>query len=104
MMGDTRGSIEASIKSIWVLVVSQHGTIEEAHGAKVCPLISPEAHDFVFPKKRPSAFFCTPLELYLRDRLIDTPIIAGGSVAQQRAQPFLTEPLTVSGLYLQKMH
>lgn len=55
--------------------------IEGTHGAEICPLIKPQEADFVFPKKRPSAFFGTPLQEYLQAKDIDTLVVVGGSTS-----------------------
>ena len=44
-------------------------------------MLAPCSGDHVFMKKKPSAFFGTPLISYLNDRGIDTLIITGGSTS-----------------------
>lgn len=55
--------------------------IEGTHGAELSPLLKPEERDFVFQKKRPSAFFGTPLHEYLQKNGVDTVVITGGSTS-----------------------
>ena len=55
--------------------------IEGTHGAEISPEIPPAPQDYVMMKKRPSAFFGTPLEAYLRDKGVDTTIVVGGSTS-----------------------
>jgi Amidases related to nicotinamidase len=55
--------------------------IEGTHGAQIAPSIKPEPQDFVFMKKRPSAFFGSPLSTYLIGQSVDTLIVTGGSTS-----------------------
>jgi len=75
------GSDAGPFKKKRDLLVGDNWMIEGTHGAEICPMISPQPQDFVYMKKRPSAFFGTPLEAYLHDHGIDTTIIVGGSTS-----------------------
>lgn len=55
--------------------------IEGTPGVKIIPEISPCPKDIVIIKKKPSAFFGTPLISYLHYLNIDTIIITGGSTS-----------------------
>lgn len=50
-------------------------------GARIVPAVAPEPGDVVLVKKKPSAFFGTPLPSMLVDRGIDSVIVAGGSTS-----------------------
>lgn len=50
-------------------------------GAEIHPAVAPEPGDQVMVKKKPSAFFGTPLTALLIDRGIDTVILVGGSTS-----------------------
>ena len=63
------------------LIAGDNWMIEGSHGAKIHPMLEPKPQDYVFMKKRPSAFFGTPLEAYLRGQGVDTLIITGGSTS-----------------------
>jgi len=47
------------------------------HGNDIVAEVAPEAHDMVFVKKKPSAFFGTSLASYLIDFGVDTLILTG---------------------------
>lgn len=55
--------------------------IEGTNGAQISDVIKPSEEDFVLVKKKPSAFFGTPLLSALIDRGIDTLLITGGSTS-----------------------
>jgi nicotinamidase-related amidase len=46
-------------------------------GNEIVAEVAPEPHDFTFVKKKPSAFFGTPLVGYLIDMQVDTLILTG---------------------------
>ncbi len=50
-------------------------------GADIEPILGPEKGDLVFVKKKPSAFFGTPLAAMLIDRGIDTVVVCGGATS-----------------------
>jgi nicotinamidase-related amidase len=50
-------------------------------GAAIEPILGPEKGDIVFVKKKPSAFFGTPLAAMLIDRGIDTVVVCGGATS-----------------------
>ncbi|MGE0719315.1 MAG: isochorismatase family protein [Alphaproteobacteria bacterium] len=50
-------------------------------GAELLPELGPEPGDIVFVKKKPSAFFGTPLLSLLIDRKVDTVIVTGGATS-----------------------
>lgn len=47
------------------------------HGNEIVAEVAPEPGDMTFVKKKPSAFFATPLVSFLIDRQIDTLIVTG---------------------------
>lgn len=55
--------------------------LEGTPGAELLPELEVQPGDMVFVKKKPSAFFGTPLLSYLVDRGIDTVIVAGGATS-----------------------
>ncbi len=55
--------------------------LDGSPGADLLPELGVEAGDMVLVKKKPSAFFGTPLLSYLVDRRIDTVIVAGGATS-----------------------
>lgn len=63
------------------LLQSPNWMLEGTPGWKIAPMLAPGPNDHVFMKKKPSAFFGTPLLSYLNDRHIDTLIITGGSTS-----------------------
>jgi len=46
-------------------------------GNEIVAEVAPEPQEMVFVKKKPSAFFCTPLVAYLIDMKVDTVIVTG---------------------------
>lgn len=58
---------------------SENVYFEGTLGSQIVEAIAPLPGDLVFTKKKPSAFFGTPLLPYLIDRRIDTLIVTGGS-------------------------
>lgn len=52
---------------------------EGTHGAEIVSEVTPQPGDLHFVKKKPSAFFGTPLQAYLTDRQVDTLIVTGGA-------------------------
>ena len=63
------------------LLDSPHWVLEGSRGAELVPDLEPQPHEIVFVKKKPSAFFGTPLLGFLVDRCIDTVIVCGGSTS-----------------------
>lgn len=63
------------------LLQSPNWMLEGTPGWEIAPLLAPQPGDHVFIKKKPSAFFGTPLVSYLNDRNIDTLVITGGSTS-----------------------
>ncbi|MBP6814866.1 MAG: isochorismatase family protein [Burkholderiaceae bacterium] len=55
--------------------------LEGTPGADLLPEVGPLAGDTVIVKKKPSAFFGTPLLSYLVERQIDTVVIVGGATS-----------------------
>lgn len=51
--------------------------VEGTPGAQIIDALKPEACDFIVPKKTYSAFYCTTLELLLRELGVDTVVITG---------------------------
>ncbi len=63
------------------LIQSQNWVLENTPGSQISPLVRPHSGDIVITKKKPSAFFGTPLLSYLIHRHIDTLLIAGGATS-----------------------
>ncbi len=55
--------------------------LEGSEGAEIASIVAPEPQDIVLTKKRPSAFWGTPLLGLLIARNVDTLIVAGGSTS-----------------------
>jgi maleamate amidohydrolase len=55
--------------------------LEGSEGAEIVAGLAPEPEDLVFVKKKPSAFFGTPLLGLLIDRGVDTVVVTGGSTS-----------------------
>ncbi|WP_281690438.1 isochorismatase family protein [Pseudonocardia thermophila] len=55
--------------------------LEGTPGADIVPEVAPQPDDIVLVKKKPSAFFGTPLACLLLDRGVDTLIVTGGSTS-----------------------
>lgn len=63
------------------LLQNPNWMLDGTPGWEIAPMLAPGPKDHVFIKKKPSAFFGTPLLSYLNDRHIDTLIITGGSTS-----------------------
>lgn len=63
------------------LLQSEHWALENSTGAELVPELAPRPGEIVYVKKKPSAFFGTPLLGYLVDRQVDTLIVCGGSTS-----------------------
>jgi maleamate amidohydrolase len=62
----------------WKFGEAAHDTmIEGSKGTRIVDEIAPLDSEIVIVKKKPSAFFATPLMLYLTERQVDTVIITG---------------------------
>lgn len=55
--------------------------ITGTHGARIADQVAPAPGELVIDKKKPSAFFGTPLGAHLIDRGVDTVIVVGGSTS-----------------------
>jgi len=55
--------------------------LEGSEGARIADAVAPAGSDLVLVKKKPSAFFGTPLLGLLVDRGVDTVIVTGGSTS-----------------------
>ena len=55
--------------------------LEGTPGAELLPEVGPLPGDTVIVKKKPSAFFGTPLLAYLVERQVDTVVIVGGATS-----------------------
>jgi len=55
--------------------------LDGTEGAELLPEVRPEPGDIVFIKKKPSAFFGTPLAAFLVERSINTVIVVGGATS-----------------------
>ena len=84
----TAGSFSPDGKDAGIYILKRGGlldspnwALENTPGAEISPLVKPQPGDIVIPKKKPSAFFGTPLLSYLIDRKIDTLLITGGTTS-----------------------
>jgi maleamate amidohydrolase len=59
----------------------EYAFVDGTFGADLVAEVGPQPGDFVFVKKKVSAFFGTPLLSYLTDMQIDTVIVIGGSTS-----------------------
>ena len=55
--------------------------LRDSPGWQIHPAVAPQPGDVVLPKRKPSAFFGTPLVGLLIDRAVDTVVVTGGSTA-----------------------
>jgi maleamate amidohydrolase len=62
-------------------IAGEYAFVDGTFGAEFVPEMAPQPGDFVFVKKKLSAFFGTPLQSYLTDLQIDTVIVLGGSTS-----------------------
>lgn len=58
-----------------------HVQVEGTRGAEIIEELSPQEGDVVIEKRRPSAFFNTELDVFLRSLKIDTLIVTGASMS-----------------------
>ena len=70
--------------------------LEGTEGAELLPEVGPGDGDIVFTKKKPSAFFGTPLLSYLIDRAVDTVIVVGGATSNCVRATVFDLPPTIS--------
>lgn len=63
------------------LLESPYWCLEGSPGAELLPEFGLQPGDMVLVKKKPSAFFGTPLLAYLIDRHIDTLVVCGGATS-----------------------
>lgn len=63
------------------LLETEGWCLEGSEGAELAAQVAPVPTDIVLVKKKPSAFFCTPLLGLLVERGVDSVILAGGSTA-----------------------
>jgi maleamate amidohydrolase len=63
------------------LLETEGWCLEGSEGAEIVAGLAPEPEDLVFVKKKPSAFFGTPLLGLLIDRGVDTIVVTGGSTS-----------------------
>lgn len=63
------------------LIQSPHWLLENTPGAELLPDLAITPDDIVISKKKPSAFFGTPLLAFLVDRGVDTVIVCGGATS-----------------------
>ena len=63
------------------LLESESWCLAGTRGAELADVLRPGANDLVFVKKKPSAFFGTPLMAYLTARRIDTVVVVGGATS-----------------------
>lgn len=63
------------------LLLNGNWCLEGSTGAEIHPAVAPVAGDIQFVKKKPSAFFGTPLTALLVDRGVDTVLLSGGSTS-----------------------
>lgn len=60
---------------------SEYWCLEHTTGAEIIADLAPRPDDYVFVKKKPSAFHGTPLQGLLINRTIDTLVIVGGATS-----------------------
>ena len=58
-----------------------HSQVEGTPGAEIVPELAPLPGEHVVRKRRPSAFFRSDLDVFLRGHRVDTIIIAGSSMS-----------------------
>lgn len=58
-----------------------HSQVEGTRGAEIVPELAPLPGEHVVRKRRPSAFFGTDLDTFLRGSRVDTLILAGSSMS-----------------------
>lgn len=63
------------------LLDTPYWCLEGTPGAELLPELGQAPGDIVLVKKKPSAFFGTPLLSYLVDRAVDTVIVCGGATS-----------------------
>jgi len=63
------------------LLETEGWCLEGSEGAEIVAALAPEPEDLVLVKKKPSAFFGTPLLGLLIDRGVDTVVVTGGSTS-----------------------
>lgn len=64
-----------------VLLSTEGWCLEGSEGAQIADAVAPTESDLVLVKKKPSAFFGTPVAGLLVDRAVDTVIVTGGSTS-----------------------
>jgi maleamate amidohydrolase len=83
----TRGTVNPNGvgESLWRYKMRSHREgktqIEGTRGWEITAELAPQQNDIVINKRRPSAFFHTDLDVFLRDLGVDTLIICGMSVS-----------------------
>jgi ureidoacrylate peracid hydrolase len=73
------GSDMGRFGDLYQAIRERRGLIEGESGSGLYPAFEPEAGDILISKRRYSAFFATDLDLILRERHLDTVVIAGVS-------------------------
>jgi nicotinamidase-related amidase len=72
-------------EGLWQLKSAAHRDgrvqIEGTWGAEICEALTPGPDEYVITKHKPSVFFGTDFEVYLRGLKIDTLILAGSSLS-----------------------
>ena len=58
-----------------------HSQVEGTRGAEIVPELAPLPGEHVVRKRRPSAFFASDLDVFLRGHRVDTLILAGSSMS-----------------------
>ncbi len=58
-----------------------HSQVEGTRGAEIVPELAPLPGEHVVRKRRPSAFFQSDLDVFLRGHRVDTLIVAGSSMS-----------------------
>lgn len=72
---------DLSDHGLWKNGGQEPRVVEGTTGAEIVPEIIPQAGDFVVLKRRPSAFFCTDLDIILRRLDADTLIVVGTTMS-----------------------
>lgn len=81
----SRGLVAPDLSDVGLWKGHAHRTgrsqVEGTPGAEIVPELAPLAGEHVVLKRRPSAFFGTDLDTFLRGRRIDTLLVAGSSMS-----------------------
>lgn len=81
----TQGVVHPSLVDVglWKVMAHKEGKmqVEGTRGVEITDRLRPNPQDYIIKKRRPSAFFQTDLDVFLRGLNIDTLIVTGTSVS-----------------------